>query len=106
AVVVAAVMSAILWQSTGDPDAIVAASQGAVTSTFVEQSKIRVILDVPGVVLIDGITHPPSRDTEVDVRARAEHEVRVKVGGVEKTRLVVPPQDPGAVKIIRLRLGG
>ena len=98
-------LGAIYWPARAANPTPLAATVTAPSLPPAEEAKIHVILDAPGVILIDGVAQPPGKEAEVTVSARVEHELRVKIGDTDKKKLMVPAQDPGAVKVVRLHVG-
>ena len=66
-------------------------------------AKLRVILDSAGTLTVDGVVHPLANDFEVQVSARTEHKLFVK-GERAEHDVKVPPLEPGAVHVVRLRM--
>jgi hypothetical protein len=112
-------LGALLWPAAEPPSAI--SDEVAVGSTVapaarpavsgsqpapsaIEVAKVRVILDVPAVVSVDGAAQPAAKETEVQVTAGAPHRIAVRVPAGGERNVLVPPLEPGEVRSVRLRL--
>jgi hypothetical protein len=103
--VVAGVVLAVLFWPAGQAPADSSGAPAATAPRLAEVAKVRVILDVPAVVDVDGAPQPAARETEVQVSARAPHKLAIRAPGGAVKNVAVPPLEPGEVHSVRLRIG-
>ena len=97
-VLAAAVLGAVLW-----PEAHPAVKQVADVASV---ATLRVQLDVPAQIFIDGALQPPGKNAELQVTAGVPHEVRIKHGADAELKVDVPALEPGAVEVVKKHVGG
>jgi len=105
ALVVAAGIGVVVGPSSRGPEGVsLTPAAGPAPTPPAPSAKLRVLLDRPAALTLDGVAHGEAVESELEVAAGAEHELLVKSGAVER-RVRVPPLPAGAVRPIRLKLG-
>ena len=83
--------------------ALFSGGEATPAAPLADSATVHLVLDADAQIYLDGVRQLPGRETDLQVSARREHELRVKRGDVER-KVTIPALDAGVIHALKLSL--